>query len=484
MEIYILRAGAETGPFDQDTVQSLLQRGEASLDDHAWRAGLETWEPLHTILYPPATPRADSKIHDPSLPIPSGLRLSRTAVQALTPLTEGEKPELATDRQKAFLSYMGVPFSGGITQVEASILVNENLARPKDARKLQRWNVDRLRLHPDLFAEEIKARKENRAVYFYEICQGEGAEFFDKVTKAHTKVLVDYLDIHFPNWDENEDDAKYSYFFPAISEKFPPLLKKGAKGRFKYPDGPKVSRELVRRQPKVVRAKPKSSAFMAMMRGLAYGVIILGLLFFGSKYFQSRKEERLRTAIRSRPTPKLAAPPGAQDAQRLPPTNPRTAANGENPSAPLHRPPRQGDPNPRPGPAPTPPDDGNPVASMNLFGPDDTNSGGSPPPSSSRKLVMTVSNPFDPLAPTAPVPLPAVPAPEASTPKAPPAPPAAQPGAATVTLIKPTRMPLQFGTSTLNAGTVLPLMGVEGDMVRVKFGAEVVSIPKANTDLK
>ena len=188
---------------------------------------------------------------------------TKVAGASATAVSPGEP---ATPRQKAFLTYMGTPFKSDLTKEQAALLVNDAMENGKNGGKLKRWDDERLRLYPDLFAEEIKAKRENRAQHFLEACQGEGAEFFEGVTKAHTQVLVGYLDVRFPNWDKEERSAKYDYLFPAISEKFPQLLTKHAKGRFKYPEGPRVAAELVR-QPVAVTCPLKPVLFRSRGAG-------------------------------------------------------------------------------------------------------------------------------------------------------------------------------------------------------------------------
>ena len=212
MDIYILRDGKEIGPFSEETTQTLLKQGSVVIGDLAWCPGMAKWVPLHDVLYPPPPP--------PQTPPP------HPASEEPARKLDLPKGEPATAKQKALLSYLGIGFSSEMTKDHASILVNDAMEEPKHTGRLAQWNKERFTLHPDLFASEINERKENRATHFFDLCQGEGAEYFTKLTKAHTQVLIGYLDVKFPNWDAKEDEAAWNYFYPAIAEKFPQLVNK------------------------------------------------------------------------------------------------------------------------------------------------------------------------------------------------------------------------------------------------------------------
>lgn len=51
MQIYVIKAGQETGPFSKEQLQSMLKAGMIALNDLAWRNGLPTWIPLHQIVH-------------------------------------------------------------------------------------------------------------------------------------------------------------------------------------------------------------------------------------------------------------------------------------------------------------------------------------------------------------------------------------------------------------------------------------------------
>lgn len=68
MQIYLVKNGAQTGPFTMEEVQKMVFTGQASPTDYGWHAGLSDWAPLSSIL-------TTGKFIDlpPVIPVPSGL---------------------------------------------------------------------------------------------------------------------------------------------------------------------------------------------------------------------------------------------------------------------------------------------------------------------------------------------------------------------------------------------------------------------------
>lgn len=432
MDIHILHDGTQIGPFPEDAVQSLLKQGKVMLNDLAWSPGLPQWVPLMNLLYPSATPP----------PPPEGFGAVPPAPPTVPPAPEPAVPlEPATAKQTALLSYLGINYAPDLGREAALRLINE--AVEQNPGRFAKWNNDRLRLHPALYAEEIQQRKENRSQQFLDICQAEGAEYFNKVTKAHCQVLVGYLDVKFPNWDANEHDAIWNYFFPAIAEKFPQLLLPGVKGRFKYPEGPKVSPELKRGSPVSVKARHSSgSPLMAVARGLFFGALILVLLWFVH-------------GIMNRPTGKVSksatpapAAAGQEVAQTAPPeSEPVPLAGNVTPA-------ESPEPAPLPlEPAPMPADTGVAVAPM--------------PP-----VLEPAPEPAQPAGEPEPAPpLPAG-APVIAVPPPPP----------TLMLTKPFEIQLAYGKIKLPPGTQLKFVQLNGSYLTVKYLRDTVSVPADSTN--
>jgi len=254
MDIYILRDGKKIGPFSEEAVRTLLKQGDVQEVDMACRHGVSDWEPLVKVLETPTPAPLDAAPSDDMEP--------------------------ATAAQIAFLSYFGIVIPAGLLTDAADKLVAGAIGDPKNARRLAMWSVDRLHLYPDLFAAEAQAKMENRAQFFFDLCQTAGADYFAGVTKAHCKVLVDFLDVTFPRWDAKDAEATERYFFPAIAEKFPQLVNKAWRGRFRYGEGllpPGV--RATRKSPTAKLAKASNSPAKAIARGVVLGLCVLCVLY-------------------------------------------------------------------------------------------------------------------------------------------------------------------------------------------------------------
>src|ERR1043166_7810628 len=59
MQIYVARAGQQTGPFSLEEVRSMLDSGRIALTDLAWKEGLESWQPLDRVLNITPSPLAN-----------------------------------------------------------------------------------------------------------------------------------------------------------------------------------------------------------------------------------------------------------------------------------------------------------------------------------------------------------------------------------------------------------------------------------------
>lgn len=264
MNIYIMRDGKKIGPFGEEAVRVLIEQGDVEEEDLACRKGASTWEPLHKVLNSPA------------------------AAPAEPPVRASTEPTTAT--QIAFLSYFGIAMPAGLLEDAADKLVAKATEDPKNAKRLKMWNVERLNLHPDLFAAEVQAKKEDRAQLFFDLCQTAGSDYFTGVTKAHCQVLVAFLDVKFPRWDANEAEATERYFFPAIAEKFPQLVNKAWRGRLRYGEGsPVAGAHATRKSPTAKLSKRSDSPPRAIMRGLVLGLCILGALYAAHRTMQGGK---------------------------------------------------------------------------------------------------------------------------------------------------------------------------------------------------
>ncbi|MEA3206958.1 MAG: hypothetical protein QOE70_15 [Chthoniobacter sp.] len=464
MDIHILRDGTQIGPFTEDAVQSLLKQGSVQINDLAWRPGMPQWVPLVNLLYPGTTPPPPPTMVAPPPPPPAEVPPVEAPDVAIPVAAAPAAPpgEPATEKQKAFLSYMGVAFAPDVTREAASFIVNDTMENPKNPVRLAQWNLDRLKLYPQLFAAEVLARKENRSQRFLEISQGAGAEFFNKVTKAHCQVLVGYLDVKHPNWDADEREATWNYFFPAIAEKFPQLLTHAAKGKFKYPEGPKVAAELS--SPVKVKARPAKSRPLALLKGVFFGVAILGILWLVKTKVIDVQGHESGNPVAGKPASPAPARSGPAE-ERSAAAKPAALPPSEAPAPVAEKTPDAGPPAGEMAAATNP---ASPAAAPNTGSP-----AGAPAPSMAPATGNSISLFGTELTPAA-----AAPATAAAPSNLPPA----TPLRTTLLLTKAVEIPNAFGKVTLKPGTPVKLIQVSGASIKVQYLNDIVTIPTSSTD--
>ncbi len=434
MDIYIIRDGQESGPFSDQAAQELLEQGNAAATDFACRTGMDRWVPLSELLV--TAPQ-------PTLP-----------TLAPAPLSEG-KVEPATAKQRALITYLGIALPADLTRDQAARHVNDAMEDPAQQERLTMWNGERLRLHPELFADEIQAKKENRANHFLELCESTGAEYFSGVTKAHCQVLVGFLDVKFPNWDARQGEAAEHYFFPAVAEKFPQLVHKQWRGRLRYVEAMKVAPEMVQKSPTTQLRRTATSPLVAVTRGIFLGIVILAVLYLGYRTMHhdvalapQPVSPAATKPTSAEPTPAVAAEPTAPPTVTASPTVSTAKLPAKLASIAPIEPIAPVEPAAAPEPAPAavvasnPPLASAPAAvsptGMVTFPAVGIIPGSAgvapspPPPASLPDPAMTATNP----SPVAPVPtLPALPASEPPVPVPPP--PATLPAAGTIASAPP-----------------------------------------------
>ena len=400
-DIYLLREGQEMGPFSEAATHSFLMQGAILIDDLAWTPGMAEWTPLERVLQL------------------SNISSVASAQPAAAPVETRAAGEPATAKQKAFLSYIGIAFFGDTTKERAAVLVNEAMENPKLDARVRQWNDDRLTLHPDLFAKEAQAKKEERANHFFEACQHEGADRLMDVTKAHCQVLVTYLDVNFPNWDANEAEATWNYFFPAVSEKFPQLVRKPWRGKLNYPSGPRVATE-IRQLAQAAAVRTAPSPIAALVRGMVFGLALLLVLYIA---VQMITEDNAGVT----PSAPASAPAISPEPQKIA-------------VAPAQAPARM-----------------KPVAPASEPAPEDASMVASSPPAEA-----SATEP----APADPMPAPVAPAPKTF-----------------VVITKATDVRLRYGNVKLPVGAQLKIVSQESGTVKVLYGSDTVTVPIEATDL-
>ncbi len=327
---------------------------------------------------------------------------------------------------------MGIAFPPDITREQAAMLTQAATEDPSDPQRLALWNAERLRLHPDLFPEEIQAKKDNRAAVFLQVIQTEGAEFFSKVTKAHCQVLMGALDVRFPSWDTGDPESvAWNYVFPALAEKFPQLMSASANGKFKFPgESASVSRQAVHARTASLKATPKRNPFGAVLRGLIWGGVILAGLYFSKDRIQPWTDQIEHWFAQAQG--KVAKPMPASSGQALDAT---ASGNGAEKKKAQKNEALNASASSAGGGRVTKSDD---------------SKAGSAQPSDSVKSASAET-------------------------------PAAAPKTILV-LTKPAEVQLAFGKVVLQPGTQLKLIASEGDNLRVLYGKDTLVLPASSTD--
>ena len=449
MDIFIIREGQQTGPFSEDAVRAFLIEGTARPADMGWCKGMAEWRPLGEVLQAQHEPSADAATQPP----------------VATNAAEG-KFVPATAKQKALLKYLGAEFGENLTKERAALAVSDALETPKLQARIRKWHDDKLRMHADLFQDEIDFRKANRTARYLERIQTEGSDVLKDVTKAHVQVLVESLDKRQPGWEAEPESALWDFLLPAIGEHFPQLVQPAHKGHIKPVSaaraGTTVTRGIGATAGLAMPPQP-TGTLGAMIRGGALGVIALGAIVVGHQYWQ---ESHSKVAPQTAVAPASATPekkesasgpaieltrtdPAAQPQEKLLADSKAPAAPAENPPVPESVP---APPAPSEKPAPSP--------AMNA------EKSAAPPPPEEKPVTPAPSAP--PMAPEARA--------AVNTP------PAAAPRAA-VKLMQGIGVMLPNGQVSLPAGTVLRYLAMEGQNVRVSWNNNVFFVPAMATDL-
>jgi hypothetical protein len=429
------------------------------LSDMGWRKGLPAWLPLQEVLNP-GTER-------PTEPPP------------MSGIQSNVKARPATARQKALLQYIGSMLNGSTTREEAAVAICDALENPKLTSRLAKWGEEKLRLHPDLFQEEIDYRRANRISRYLDLCQTEGAEVVKDITKAHVQVLMESLDKKHSTWEQDARSALWDYLLPSVAENFPQLVQEEWKGKLRMGGTLKVAAAYAGTPEADLLPPSPPSAFQAALRGVAYGALALGVVISAIYLF---RDKRSADVVRTEPAPAndaskastVSAPAKTEEppAASLPADAPLIAANNAATPAPAVPEATANPPAPAPMPepvaaapekAPAPPAPPAPEPTM----------AATPPPVAANAAANFSPAPPPPGAnptPPAPADAPAMPA----TPE-----PAVRSFA---TLTQPVTVQLQFGKVTLNAGTKVRLIALEGQNVRVNFNNNIVLMPIASTD--
>ena len=452
MEIFVIREGKQAGPYSEDALRALLTEGAVRTKDMGWRKGLSAWMPLGEVL------KSDSEKPPERADKPADAGTNGSS----------QKADAATAKQKALLKYLGLDSGIGAGKEAAAVAIRDAMENPKFQGRIRKWQEEKLRLHPNLFQDEIDFQKANRTIRYLELCETEGAGVVKDVTKAHVQVLVESLDKRFPSWESEPRAAVWDYLFPAIAEHFPKLVLPAAQGRLKMGGQPKVAVALsgppaggIIAHAPPQHVGPVSAAF----RGLMYGAVVLGLIFVANHFFHFAS---FHFPTQPAPVAQPAQPGAPKEGDATQPPRPAGSVAVVNPGEIPPIPPAVPAAEPAVPPVPVEPVAVPPAPA---------------PPMAENKPPVVEEKP----AP-APAPKPVeTPAPVSTTPPPPATPAPATPAPSTprslIKLVQGISVPLPNGAVTLQAGTQLRFLAVEGPNVRVSWNNNVFHVPAIATDV-
>ncbi len=468
MDIFIIREGRQAGPYSEDAVKAFLTEGTARPADMGWCKGMAEWRSLGEVL----KLRADEK---------KGSATQPPAASNGTNGTNGtqEVHVPATEKQKAFLKYLGAEFGENLTKQRAALAVSDALEAPKLQPRIRKWHDDKLRLHANIFQDEIDYRRANRTNRYLERIQTEGADVLKDVTKAHVQVLVESLDKKNAGWETEPEAALWDFLLPAIGSHFPQLVQPAHKGTLKA-GGSRIVRAATRGMSATAGLVPpprQTGTVGAMFRGVILGVIALGGILVGQHYWQ---KSRSQGEIAPAPSPEKKDAPSAP-----------VAANEPKPNEPAPEPPGKliaanKEPGGIPEKSELPGLPGLPVAPAQEPAPAPPVPADPPAPAP----AMNAEKPAPPAPPALPAPAdekPAVPPPAVPpTPPDAPAPVTPSPASVPRTAVRLTQgigVMLSNGQVALPAGTILRYLATEGANVRVSWNNNVFFVPAAATNV-
>ena len=462
MEIFIIREGRQAGPYSEDAVRAFLTECTARPADMGWCKGMPEWKPLAELLKPRTEESSAAATPPPAV---------ANAANAANAAEETHIP--ATAKQKALLKYLGAEFGENLAKERAALAISDALETPKLQVRIRKWHDDKLRMHADLFQDEIDFRKANRTTRYLERVQTEGADVLKDVTKAHVQVLVESLDKKHPGWESEPESALWDYLLPAIGEHFPQLVQPAHKGNLKTMSAVRAGSPLARGTGAMggVSMPPQpTGTFGAMIRGVVFGVIALGAIVVG---YQKWQESHGHAAL----PPSAASGSPASEKKETPDADGAAA----DPSAKKLVSALPGGFFVEVKGAIQPPEF---VAELDKPIP------AAPPEPAAPAPAANAEKPAPPAAPAVPDEKPAAPAPAAPamSPEVPPVPaPANTPPPAplrnAVKLTQTIGVMLSNGQVELRAGTVLRYLATEGQNVRVSWNNNVFFVPAMATDV-
>ena len=155
----------------------------------------------------------------------------------------------ASLKQKALIAYLGHHDAENATSDAASDFIDMAMNSAEYQPLLSKWNTDKLRLHPDIYHQEVANIKAARFQSIFEFCESERDTYEDidptywPLKKLNLKVCrqaVEWLDEGYAGWDTELFDSHEfmginekvveTYFVPAIANIAAEFIRKDRSG--------------------------------------------------------------------------------------------------------------------------------------------------------------------------------------------------------------------------------------------------------------
>ena len=218
--IHVARCGKEIGKFDDErNILSGLRDGSLLMDDYFWCEGMSEWKHLSTLEISKcalATTAQKDALKAAGLPFDE-----LTTKAQVTAFFSASKNAPATAKQLALLSYLGQPVSENISKKEAADRIDAIVGDSDGADKFKDWNDDKLILFPDIFADEIAARKKECFAQYnaFRADLGSRASGLPKLSLDHATRIFAYLDAFRPGWTKPRTAMFLDHFLPCVKSK-------------------------------------------------------------------------------------------------------------------------------------------------------------------------------------------------------------------------------------------------------------------------
>jgi hypothetical protein len=203
-QIFIWDGTHDQGPFRRAELVEQLRLGTVLPSHFYFEEGMTDWTRVATL---PCCSRFLASDAQKEM-------LERMGVEYDEFLTKNDVSTIldqqpATERQLALLSYLKIPASADLTKYQASELLETAKHDPLNAGRLDAWNIDRLDLHPEMYARERDFFKEGRAELllrqyfeFRSDLHDRGANV-RKLTIEEMSSFIAQLDGSRPGWDRD-----------------------------------------------------------------------------------------------------------------------------------------------------------------------------------------------------------------------------------------------------------------------------------------